>query len=76
MAHTNNRAKVLDKFKRETSKTIIKFDKKSRFGGKLIMGTQPLNNFKNSLEVYKNYELTMKQVKDLFKIGSWAPASW
>ena len=33
------------------------------------MGTQPSYNFKNALEVYKNDELTMKQIKDLFKIG-------
>ena len=62
MAYTNERAKV--KGKKE-----IKFDKKSRFGGKLFYGTQPSNNFKNAFEVYKNDELTMKQVKDLFKIG-------
>ena len=62
MAYTNDRAKV--QYKKET-----KFDKKSRFGGKLFYGTQPSNNFENSLEVYKNNELTMKEVKDLFKIG-------
>ena len=62
MAYTNDRSKV--RYKKE-----IKFDKKSRFGGKLFYGTQPSNNFKNSLEVYKNNELTMKEVKDLFKTG-------
>ena len=62
MAYTNDRSKV--QYKKE-----IKFDKKSRFGGKLFYGTQPSNNFKNSLEVYKNNELTMKVVKDLFKTG-------
>lgn len=62
MAYTNEIAKK--GYKKE-----IKFDKKSRFGGKLFMGTQPAYNFKNALEVYKNDELTMKQIKDLFKIG-------
>ena len=62
MAYTNDRAKA-------SNKKEIKFDKKSRFGGKLFMGTQPSNNFKNALEVYKSDELSMKQVKDLFKIG-------
>ena len=31
-------------------KKVIQFDKKSRFGGKLFMGTQPSYNFKNALE--------------------------
>ena len=45
------------------------FSKKSRFESKLFYGTQPSNNFKNALDVYKNDELTMKEVKNLFKIG-------
>ena len=69
MAYTNDRAKVVDKNKSETGKKQILFAKKSRFEGKLFYGTQPTNNFKNALEVYKNDELIMKQVKNLFKIG-------
>ena len=48
----------------------IMFDKKSKFGEKLFMGTYPKYHFKSNLEVYKNSgELSMKQVKDLFNIG-------
>ena len=69
MAYTNDRSKVLDKYKRETNKKIIKFDKKSRFNGKLFKGTQPSNNFKNVFEVYKDEKVTMQEVKKLFKVG-------
>ena len=62
VAYTNERA--IEKGKKQ-----ILFSKKSRFESKLFYGTQPSNNFKNALDVYKNDELTMKEVKNLFKIG-------
>ena len=40
MAYTNERAKIPDKYKRDTNIKRILFDKKTRFGEGLFKGTQ------------------------------------
>ena len=53
MAYTNERAKIQDKYKRDTNIKRILFDKKTRFGDGLFKGTQPSEHFKGNLEIYK-----------------------
>ena len=70
MAYTNERAKIRDKYKRDTNIKQILFDKKTRFGDGLFKGTQPSAHFKGNLEIYKKADdLTMKEIKKLFTIG-------
>jgi hypothetical protein len=70
MAFTNERAKGKDKYGRKTTQKQILFDKKTRFGEGLFKRTQPSENFKSNLEIYKKDDgLTMKEIKKLFTIG-------